>query len=993
MKQLSKNNSTYLFILLTGVLVVVAYVSFNRILHYNKPVEDLMHVNRVKNAIADVLTNLKDAEIKQRGYLLTGDSVFIQPLTNTNEDIRPDFVTLSSLISDIRQQENLQKLKSIVDERYALLNTNLSLLKNIPSNTLIKEALLQDNNKMNEIRSQILLMLETEDKLVTERTNYKDNTASITPIFLFSLSLLSIIVITFFFFRLQKETNERVTITESNKLLQEAKQQIEISEKLLSNILSQSLMAIAIFKEPGMIVTFANERMLKLLGKDTSILNKPFQEGVPELKNQILPQLLDKVYSTGVPYEGLEIKVNLVRNGMQEESYLNIVFQPYRDIYGMVTGITVFITEVTEHFLSKKQIEESEVRFRTLSETIPHMLWTATPDGRKNFFNKYFLDYTGFTFDELEGEGWQRIIFPDDLERELSQWNHSIQTGEDLTIEKRVRHHSGEYRWHITRGIAQKNNEGVIIGWLGTSTEIDNQKKITEALAKGEEQFRTFANSIQNLAWIANGDGWIYWYNQRWYDYTGTTIEEMEGWGWKKVHHPDHIQKVVAFVKEAWKNNEAFEITFPLRRYDGEYRWFLSRAYPVTDSKGNIERWIGTNTDITEQKNFTEELERKVKERTKELLIQNHTFEIAEKIAALGSYKWNITTKELVYSNNLFRLLDCEPQEFTPTLEKFRSFIHPDDLQKVINSKDQTIKIEALVDTPYRIISKLGNVKHFRSSGNFSGEGGNYILIGTVQDITSDVEASKELKAKNIELENANAELASFNYVASHDLQEPLRKIQGFSKRIINEEANHLSDKAKDYFKRINAAAQRMQNLITSLLSYSRTNNAELLFVKTDLNKTLNEVKLTLHESIKAKNAIIKSDHLPTIDAIQVQMHQLFVNLIGNSLKYSKKNEAPLINITAEKVNNSENEGRENQYGFFWKIAITDNGIGFEQQYEHKIFEIFQRLHGKSEYEGTGIGLVICKKIIMAHHGSISAIGKPGIGSTFTFLLPENNKV
>ena len=432
-------------------------------------------------------------------------------------------------------------------------------------------------------------------------------------------------------------------------------------------------------------------------------------------------------------------------------------------------------------------------------------------------------------------------------------------------------------------------------------------------------------------------------------------------------------------------------LTFPLRRFDGEYRWFLTRAYPLKDADGNIERWIGTNTDITEQKSFADELELKVKERTQELQVQNQTFSIAERIAKFGSYTWNMRFGTMEYSNNMFRLFDCEPNEFVPTLEKFLSFIHPDDLELVKNNQAQTIKMGTLIETPYRIISKTGVIKYFRSSGRFSGEGHSRLLIGTVQDISEDVAASKELKEKNKALESANAELASFNYIASHDLQEPLRKIQGFSKRIINEEAEHLTDTAKDYFRRINAAAQRMQNLIMSLLSFSRTNSAELVFVKTDLNQILNEVKATLHESIKVKNAVINSQQLPTIGAVPVQMNQLFLNLIGNSLKYSQKDIAPLITISAEKVNSIEIDDQEEQNGLFWKIAISDNGIGFEQQYENKIFEIFQRLHGKTEYEGTGIGLAICKKIILAHHGSISATGKPGTGSTFTFILPGNN--
>ncbi|MEO6489372.1 MAG: PAS domain S-box protein, partial [Ferruginibacter sp.] len=332
----------------------------------------------------------------------------------------------------------------------------------------------------------------------------------------------------------------------------ESRRKIEASEKRFSNILSQSVMAIAIFKSPEMIVSFANQPMLNALGKGDTILNKPLLEGVPELKEQAFSQMLTELYTSGLAYEEFETKIILIRNGIPEDTYFNFVYQPYRDVDQAITGITVLATEITEQVLAKKQIAISEAKFKMLSETIPHMVWTATPDGKKNFFNKYFLDYTGLSFEDVKGEGWHNIIFPDDLKLELALWQENIKTGNDFKIEKRVRHHSGTYKWHLSHSIPQKNEEGEITGWIGTNTEIEDQKKITETLVKGEEQFRTFANNIRDLAWIADGSGWIYWYNQRWYDYTGTTIEEMEGWGWGKVHHPDHINQVMEFVKEAW---------------------------------------------------------------------------------------------------------------------------------------------------------------------------------------------------------------------------------------------------------------------------------------------------------------------------------------------------------------------------------------------------------------------------------------------------------
>jgi len=779
--------------------------------------------------------------------------------------------------------------------------------------------------------------------------------------------------------------NTGADITEVNL----AKLVIQKSEENLRNTILQAPVAMCIFKGENFIVDLANDRMFEFWGKSAKdVMHKPIFEGLPEAKDQGFEQILQGVYKTGKTFSADGVPVTLPRNGAIELVYVNFVYEPYREVDGTISGILALAIDVTAQLTASKMVEESEAKFKMLSENIPHMIWTSTPDGKKNFFNKYFLDYTGRSFEELKGDGWHKIIFPDDLERELAQWNHNIKTGKDFKIEKRMRHHNGTYRWYLSHGIAQKNAEGKITGWIGTNTEIEDQVKIIDALARGEEQFRTFANSIQNLAWIANSDGWIYWYNQQWYDYTGTTLEEMEGSGWQKVHHPDHVEKVIALTNELWKKDQAFELTFPLRRHDGEYRWFLTRVYPVKDANGNIERWIGTNTDITEQKIFTEELETQVKERTQELHIQNRTFELAESIAKFGSYTWDMTTGILAYSDNLFRLMDCEPQEFIPTFEIFLSFIHPDDLQEVISNGEETMQTGVLVETPYRIISKTGIIKYFRSSGRFSSEQrDNRLLIGTVQDISKDVAAAEELKEKNFALELANTELNSFSYIASHDLKEPLRKIQTFSKLII--ETEKLSDKTQDYFNRIISAGTRMQNLIDSLLDFARANKSELSFEPCDLNLIVKESISELNINIVEKQAIITSEKLPTIMGVPLQLSQIFTNLISNSIKYSRPEIKPTIKITSSII-----EGKKIQHPMangqkkYYEIKLADNGIGFEKEYATKIFELFQRLHTKHEYSGTGIGLAIVKKIVTNHNGIISAGGKPNLGATFTMYFP-----
>jgi light-regulated signal transduction histidine kinase (bacteriophytochrome) len=248
---------------------------------------------------------------------------------------------------------------------------------------------------------------------------------------------------------------------------------------------------------------------------------------------------------------------------------------------------------------------------------------------------------------------------------------------------------------------------------------------------------------------------------------------------------------------------------------------------------------------------------------------------------------------------------------------------------------------------------------------------------------------SVQLEAKNIELEKMNKELESFAYVSSHDLQEPLRKIQTFATRILDKEFENLTDGGKDYFLRMQSSAQKMQTLIEDLLSYSRINAANHVFETTDLNKIIEEVKEDFKERINELQATIEVIGIGDVCIIPFQFRQLMHNLIGNALKFSKPDTPPHIIIKSEFIEghqlNNPNLSPDQKY---CRIAVIDNGIGFENQYKGKIFEVFQRLHGKNEYGGTGIGLSIVKKIVEAHGGIITAEGEPNNGATFDIFIP-----
>src|SRR6185436_9433871 len=248
-----------------------------------------------------------------------------------------------------------------------------------------------------------------------------------------------------------------------------------------------------------------------------------------------------------------------------------------------------------------------------------------------------------------------------------------------------------------------------------------------------------------------------------------------------------------------------------------------------------------------------------------------------------------------------------------------------------------------------------------------------------------------ELEEKNRELKKINKELESFAYISSHDLQEPLRKIQTFSSSILEKENDNLSENGKDRFRRMQNAAERMQTLIDDLLTYSRTNTSERKFEKVHLNKIIEEVKGDLREDLKEKQAVIEVSGLCDVKIIPFQFRQLMTNLITNSLKFSHSVHPPRISVKAEIVNGSSlNNKKLLPQQDYCHITVADNGIGFEQQYSEKIFEVFQRLHGKSEYNGTGIGLAIVKKIVENHNGIITANARPHKGATFDIYIPAS---
>lgn len=247
----------------------------------------------------------------------------------------------------------------------------------------------------------------------------------------------------------------------------------------------------------------------------------------------------------------------------------------------------------------------------------------------------------------------------------------------------------------------------------------------------------------------------------------------------------------------------------------------------------------------------------------------------------------------------------------------------------------------------------------------------------------------KNLQTKNEELRDANEELASFVYIASHDLQEPLRKIQTFISRIQDREESALSDRGKNYFERIDDAASRMKNLIVDLLAYSRASNGNQDYEMVRVNEALEETLEELAELMREKDATVEAGDLGELPAIPFQFRQLLLNLVGNSIKFNHPDRKPVVKVQG-RTTKQPPAGFKNlpKAPAYYNLIISDNGIGFEPKYKNRIFELFQRLHNRKDFSGTGIGLAIVKKILDVHQGEIKAESTPGSGSEFSLVLP-----
>jgi PAS domain S-box-containing protein len=511
------------------------------------------------------------------------------------------------------------------------------------------------------------------------------------------------------------------------------------------------------------------------------------------------------------------------------------------------------VNDITERKAAEEALRDSEERFSKSFRTSPISFMIANlEDGKIIEVNDAFTTISGFTREEaLASTTLELKIWVNEQDRkhliDSLRKGHAI-----LHQETHLRSKEGKIAIVLLSAqVIKLANRNCIISSI---EDITVRKRAEEALRESEERFHSMANSIPQLAWVARADGFIYWYNQRWYDYTGTKPEQMEGWGWQIVHDPEVLPQVMKNWTASIASGQTFEMSFPLRGADGQFRTFLTQVHPWKDSEGRVIQWFGTNTDV-------------------------ETLKRAEEI-----------------------------------------------------------------------INKLNE------------------------------ELEQKVMQRTEQLEAANKELEAFSYSVSHDLRAPLRSVHGFTKILLEDYEASLDEEGKRICGIISSSATQMGELIDDLLSFSRIGRSTLNPSEIDMKKMVKNIFEGMTSPVERRRIKLKTGKLHKAFGDVALFGQVWTNLLSNAIKYSSKNDISEINI------GSESDGKMITY------FVKDNGVGFDMQYGHKLFGVFQRLHSEADFEGNGVGLAIVQRIVLKHAGKVWAEGEVGKGATFYFSLPIQDK-
>ena len=641
-------------------------------------------------------------------------------------------------------------------------------------------------------------------------------------------------------------------------------------------------------------------------------------------------------------------------------------------------GYALEVLEIRdENRRAEETLRRAEERFRMAAEASNDIIyewdlkdgieWYGDVDG--------LLGYGAGEFPRTL-KGWTESVHPEDLGRVRAAIEAHLEGRAAYAVEYRMLRKDGVVRWWSARGAVARGPDGTNDRWVGTITDITDRRAAEIALRESESRLRQLTESLPQLVWTCQPDGPCDYFNRRWLEFTGVPEAPQLGFGWLEQLHPDDRAPVVAAWEAAVASGEDFHTEFRVRRHDGEYLWFDTRAVRLRDAEGRTVKWYGTNTDITDRR-AAEEALRTSQER---LLL-------SQRAAGLGNFSWDIERNVNEWSDEIMELYGLPPGGFGGKHESWRERIFPDDLAAADAAIERSL-VGGDFKVDFRIVRPDGSIRwlHSRAKVFFSPDRRPLRMVGVNMDITDRKRAEEEIRKLNAELEGrvvertaqletANKELEAFSYSVSHDLRSPLRAIDGFSRILLEEYAGQLDGEGKRLLEVVRSNTRQMGQLIDDLLAFSRVGRQAMARTAVDmasLAKAASDDQRVAGEAVS-----ITVGPLPPADADPSLMRQVWVNLISNALKFTRPKAERVIAVAGR-----TEPGRV----VYW---VKDNGVGFDMAYANKLFGVFQRLHSSAEFEGTGVGLALVQRIVHRHGGEVWAEGKVGEGATFSFSLPR----
>ena len=571
-------------------------------------------------------------------------------------------------------------------------------------------------------------------------------------------------------------------------------------------------------------------------------------------------------------------------------------------------------------------------------------------------------------------------VLPEDREEVAGKFRRATKTGTDWNFECRIRRADGEIRWIWAAGRHIHGAGGEIRRMAGVIQDVTERKLAEEALRESEEQFRTLANAIPQLCWMANADGWIFWYNDRWYEYTGTTPEQMEGWGWQSVHHPETLPAVLDRWKTSIAAGAPFDMVFPLRGADGTFRTFLTRAVPLRVSEGKVVRWFGTNTDISEQRRIEEALRES----------EFHAHRRLAEIEAIYEYSpvglcVLDTQLRFIRVNRRFAEMDGLPAEAhigkTPR-ELVSALVQATEeaMRRVLDTGEPLLNFETSGTTAAQPGVQRSWNEHWFPLRDSAGA---IVGLSVAAEETTDRKRAEERLRESQKLES----LGLLAGGVAHDFNNLLVGVVGNAS--LAQEMLPSNHPVSELLEGVLKTGEQAAHLTRQMLAYS--GKGKFLVEPLDLSALIPEMIGLVRPSIPKKVALkLELDEdAPPIEADRGQVQQVFMNLALNAAEAIGSHEGQITVTT--RVQNVDEAFRQSHpetaalpAGNYVYLKVDDTGSGMDDATKAKIFDPFF----STKFIGRGLGLAAVAGIVRGHRGAIAVTSAPGRGSSFTVLFP-----